>query len=563
MSNQLNQSKQVTAVISQDTFPGAWIEPLWSRVDLIKKAPMYAVRLALEAEVIQAPQGRTDYVSLIFDGTEYILAKQNFEWVKALTHLFLTDFIKLRGYSAMLVREGRVALRYQPNLIIDGISYMLDQAVRLYDIPMDKVRMFWIIPDEGPCGEYRSAKPQRYASQNEDYYCERSANANYSMLAWFDVFMMHRAPPPSMLNLYKKIHQTGKTLVFEIDDDLWNIPAWNHNKKHYTPEVLARLATSIEMADVCIGSTQELCDILSDRVSSGKVFLGPNLVDLNDFAGPNRPPLLDGQKFFPPGRELGKYDGYKPRRHTGGRVDFVCVGKPVLDRIDEDEYNPVTVMWAGSNTHDKDVEPLVAPIKSLGQKHGLGVRFVFFGYCPPDFIEVTTEAGNTATKWAVKPEYQHFIQYIPGVPYGKYISALKDIDPDIALCPLTSESFNRSKSNLRILEMGALGAAVVATDFGPYQFIDHDHEGLKIPVANRNGDWYEAIESLISNMNYRVELASNLSLKVTREHSWNHDSQNRRLWDSIFTRIKEVSVAKRALIEDKIIAQEEGRDGAS
>jgi len=524
---------------NQNIFPGAYIENTWSRVDLVKKSPFYAMRLALGARVILAPNGHHDYVSLVFDGVEYILSKTNYRSVKALANLFLTDYLKTKGYAG----KGE-QLRFMPEVLIDGLEHMLGWAVSMFDIPLDKTRLLWIAPDEGPCGDYRSNKPFLYlAGKKDNFYTERNNFANYSAISWFQAFFMHRSPPAKLLSIYQKIKQGGKVLIFEMDDDLFNLPSWNHNSKHYDKEANDRTRAAIELADLGVGSTQQIVDILKDRVSTGKVMLGPNLVEMRQFG-----PQLKCD------RELCKYDGFQPvANNRAGDVEYRRGSETIArSEIDPAQYNPVTILWAGSNTHDLDLKPLVKPIMSLCKKHGLGVRFVFFGYCPPDFLEAYSDNGNTNVRFQVRGEYRHCIDFVEPVPYGDYISVLRNIDPDIAICPLDSHTFNRSKSNLKVLEMGALGIPCIVTDYGPYKFLDHGVTGLKVAEGNRNGDWYDSIESLIQNKQSRLDLGNNLRRLVENEWSWNEPSPNRECWDAIFTEIKKLSDERVAIVSELI-----------
>jgi hypothetical protein len=59
---------------------------------------------------------------------------------------------------------------------------------------------------------------------------------------------------------------------------------------------------------------------------------------------------------------------------------------------------------------------------------------------------------------------------------------------DLALVPLEVNQFNRCKSNLRLLELGACGVPIVCTDIEPYQ--------CDLPVTrvqNRYQNWERAI----------------------------------------------------------------------
>jgi hypothetical protein len=50
-----------------------------------------------------------------------------------------------------------------------------------------------------------------------------------------------------------------------------------------------------------------------------------------------------------------------------------------------------------------------------------------------------------------------------------YPQALARLDLDLAIAPLEIHAFNECKSNLRLLEYGAMGWPVICTDIYPYQ----------------------------------------------------------------------------------------------
>ena len=75
-----------------------------------------------------------------------------------------------------------------------------------------------------------------------------------------------------------------------------------------------------------------------------------------------------------------------------------------------------------------------------------------FGYRAPEFLEGVPVALH------------------PFVPAVAFPQALADIRPDIYLAPLKENDFNRCKSDLKLLEASAIGAALLGSDFkdGPY-----------------------------------------------------------------------------------------------
>lgn len=69
---------------------------------------------------------------------------------------------------------------------------------------------------------------------------------------------------------------------------------------------------------------------------------------------------------------------------------------------------------------------------------------------------------------------------------------------DVSLAPLRRSSFNRSKSDIRLLESAALGVPWVATDYGPYTTPDDLDHAIPPPVGGlrvrSSVEWREALD---------------------------------------------------------------------
>jgi GT2 family glycosyltransferase len=124
------------------------------------------------------------------------------------------------------------------------------------------------------------------------------------------------------------------------------------------------------------------------------------------------------------------------------------------------------VGWAGAQQHAGDLELLHDVVRATARE----VEWVFMGMCPQ----------------ALRP---HVAEHHAGVPFAEYPAKLASLNLDIAVAPLEHHPFNVAKSNLRVLEYGALGWAVLASDIEPYR---------SAPVTllpNKPGAWIEAIRA--------------------------------------------------------------------
>ncbi|GBE11554.1 glycosyl transferases group 1 [bacterium BMS3Abin12] len=126
------------------------------------------------------------------------------------------------------------------------------------------------------------------------------------------------------------------------------------------------------------------------------------------------------------------------------------------------------VGWAGASQHQGDLELLREVVEATAAE----VEWVFFGMCP-DFL---------------RPYAQEIHD---GVPFDAYPAKLASLELDLAVAPLELNDFNRCKSNLRLLEYGALGWPVVASDIEPYR------DAPVCRVRNQARAWVQAIRERI------------------------------------------------------------------
>ena len=103
--------------------------------------------------------------------------------------------------------------------------------------------------------------------------------------------------------------------------------------------------------------------------------------------------------------------------------------------------------WAGAQQHAGDLRF----VRDLVEATHREVDWIFLGMAPND----------------IKPFVAEFHDYVPD--FSEYPAKLASLDLDLAIAPLELHPFNEAKSNLRLLEYGALGWPVICTDILPYR----------------------------------------------------------------------------------------------
>ena len=76
---------------------------------------------------------------------------------------------------------------------------------------------------------------------------------------------------------------------------------------------------------------------------------------------------------------------------------------------------------------------------------------------------------------------------------------------DIALLPLMDTVFSKSKSNIKWQESTRMGAAVIASNIGPYKSLP---SGSALSVSNTEDQWYDAITQLLDKQTRQKQVAT-------------------------------------------------------
>jgi len=255
---------------------------------------------------------------------------------------------------------------------------------------------------------------------------------------------------PSDLWFYIGVKKERPRMVFELDDDLWNIDVTNGDAfrwfingiddEGHRHNVQSNLRRNIALADAVTCSTEPLADLLGKW--NDNVHVVPN---------------------------------YIPRW--------------VLDweRPHRDE---LTIGWGGSGTHGMDWAADGPHISRYLKRSGMPFRLIG-GHLAQAQVQLGLPVDQvSAAGW------------IPSVE-----EYWKAIDYDIGVIPLRHHLFNQSKSHLKFLENSALGIPTVAADSGPYaRIIKHGETGF---LVKRDHEWAKYLNALVNDEAMRNEIGQN------------------------------------------------------
>ncbi len=153
------------------------------------------------------------------------------------------------------------------------------------------------------------------------------------------------------------------------------------------------------------------------------------------------------------------------------------------------EPGRLTVGWAGSNSHSLDFASMQGALSQFPARHP-ELDWHFIG------TDCRGALGITAGRYSLgNPDLTTYLEMI---------------DFHIGIAPLASDTFNLSKSDIRILEYSALGIPVIASNFGEYaKAITHGETGLLVDSPEQ---WATHLEMLVEDEKARRLMGINAKI---------------------------------------------------
>lgn len=257
-----------------------------------------------------------------------------------------------------------------------------------------------------------------------------------------------------------------------------------HTQRQVDDAQLATLARTRDLLPVKV--IMDFDDLLTEMPDSNfhKKDVWPDIerriaraCSLSDVVTASTAPLADKLRHY--------HDNVKVVPNTIRREDWV---QPPAARQNQTRLR---VGWAGGISHAGDLAIIREVVRQLADE----VDWIFLGMCLDD----------------IRPSLAEFHK---GVDFERYPEKLAGLDLDLAIAPLAINAFNECKSNLRLLEYGALGIPVIASDITPYQC------GLPVTLlANRADLWTKTIREKLSDREALQNEGERLRTAVFNEYT--------------------------------------------
>lgn len=276
-----------------------------------------------------------------------------------------------------------------------------------------------------------------------------------------DIVIFSRAYNRPYMGLLWRCKAAGIKVIYEIDDDVWNIPDLNPSQKSFDNKYQKLIEDTIVEVDMVTVSTEPLKKAISR--------------------------LHDNVRVIPNSLDLEKWD----------------------KRPDSKELN---IGFSGGSNHLEDLLMIVDDIAKLQEKYDF--KFILQGFVArPLEADGYEESLKNSIGFADEQDekistlklelYKKLLGlekflHIPFYPPEMHPKVLQRADLDIGLMPVVGYKFDESKSIIKLLEYTAVGTTAIASNMHPYKDV--------APYTVENDSWYKGIEKLLLDYGLRKDL---------------------------------------------------------
>ena len=270
-------------------------------------------------------------------------------------------------------------------------------------MPVKPIHIFQFVTNP-VCAYYRFNIPAKHLNRSSEFkvtaFSRFDAEIYNRILSQADILIIQRLPASQkLIKLINRLNHSGKLVIYDIDDDLFNLPPDSGYLKKAPVDYRERLILAVKSCQAVQCSTQRLAGVVSE--------FHPEIVVLEN--------QLD---------EVG-----------------------VFDSSNKKSPHSIVIGYAAGENHGSDwlyvKDAFNEAIKALHQTN-LSLEICIIG--DRDIF--------TAIEYRNK-------QFLPLLSRNDYKKALQHFD--ISLIPLEDNKFNRSKSDIKFLESAASRCAVLAS----------------------------------------------------------------------------------------------------
>jgi glycosyltransferase involved in cell wall biosynthesis len=396
-----------------------------------------------------------------------------------------------------------------------------------------KIKILVVPSDRTGVSFFRSTKPHLHLEKlyPDEFHVDIEYEPNLDDDEWlkqYDLIHYHRTLTDydKMESLIEKIKGLGIVTIMDLDD-YW-LPDMTHPAYHIIKanDLNTKILNNIRGAENVTTTTPIFADEI--RKFNKNVVVLPNSIDPTEKQFISSPEKSDRIRIGWLGgsshlNDLRILNGVSSKLKSDGLLDkiqFVVCGFDIRGKV---------------NTINKDT----------GEQTTRDIK-------PQESVWVEYEKIFTNNYSIISPEYKEHLnrfttQEFVGIenePYRRVWT--KPISSyatnynlfDISLAPLGENTFNKVKSQLKVIESGFFKKPIIAQNFGPYTIdvesayqkggeLDTTKNGFLVDSRRNHKSWYQYLKKLIQNPELIKTFGDNLYNTVSDKYSLNTVTENR------------------------------------
>ena len=361
---------------------------------------------------------------------------------------------------------------------------------------MKHFKIGYILRDNGACGYYRLTLPltalQRYAGC-EVLKIERGDKADKILqyLQKSDVIIVPRVGEEMFVEYIPRIKGLGKKIIIDHDDNMFCISPMS---PHYEEAGTENVQVCVNGEMLPLWEDGKNIDLARNRARCVNFKKAMNAADMVTVT---QPILAD------------VYREYNPKV----KVLPNCVDMKLWQRLSLQPHDGIRIGWLGGSSHYEDWLMISPAITEIMNRYSQ-TRLILMG------------AKFDGTLKGIPRNRIEFHEWVHTEAYPLKAAIL---DLDMAIIPLQDTEFNRCKSNIKWVEMGALQIPCVTSFVSPYKESATEENGIYIK-DNDVGAWCDGLDLLIKDPLLRARMGAEAHKTVgmhfdinTKWHLW-HDA---------------------------------------
>ena len=384
-------------------------------------------------------------------------------------------------------------------------------ASTIFGIPFFMIKIFAFLKSQGGCDWYRTKQPLiqirakkaaevRFFNKGDDFNwfaAQDAANKFEADMEWADVLFIPRISEPKFLKMVTEFKRMGKKIVTEWDDNFMQVNPLTQQygyfgtEEHYEYLNGEKIEVWKDGKNIDIKANKENMERLKDGIRVSDMVLTTG----EDLAAAFRP-YNSNVRICPNSVDVNMWKKLPLKPHKGIRMG-----------------------WMGGDTHYHDFVMIQPALHAFMNQY-------------PEVTLVIMGGKYDGTLKGINPaqiEHHHFCD-IMAYPYKAAA-----LDLDFSIIPLVDTEFNRCKSSIKWLEMGALEIPSITSYVRPYaQMMDLVPEnGIFIENNDLDG-WFMGMKKMLREPESRLSMG--LAARKTVEQFYDAN-QTWKIWLNAFEEV--------------------------